>query len=132
MPVEERGPRYCVLGAGHGGLAMAGHLALMGFEVNLYNRTEERLWPVQQRGGIEVTGEIEGFGRVGGATSNIEEAIADVDIPMSLVPMASLGEMLGVPTPTIKSLIHLASVIHGRDYWAEGRTAERLERLGRG
>jgi opine dehydrogenase len=40
--------------------------------------------------------------------------------------MASLGEMLGVPTPTIKSLIHLASVIHGRDYWAEGRTVERL------
>ncbi|MGQ9477335.1 MAG: hypothetical protein ACUVRH_02445 [Candidatus Bipolaricaulia bacterium] len=51
---EGKRPRFCVLGAGHGGLAMAGHLALMGFEVNLYNRTEERIWAIQQRGGIEL------------------------------------------------------------------------------
>ncbi len=30
--------KFCVLGAGHGGLAMAGHLAIKGFTVNLYNR----------------------------------------------------------------------------------------------
>jgi opine dehydrogenase len=64
--LEGRRPSFCVLGAGPGGLAMAGHLALMGFGVNLYNRTEERLWPVQQRGGIELIGEVEGFERIGG------------------------------------------------------------------
>jgi opine dehydrogenase len=30
--------RYTVIGAGHGGKAMASHLALMGFPVTLYNR----------------------------------------------------------------------------------------------
>ena len=30
--------KIAVLGAGHGGLAMAGHLALMGHKVNLFNR----------------------------------------------------------------------------------------------
>jgi opine dehydrogenase len=48
------------------------------------------------------------------------------DVPMSLVPIASLGEMLGVRVPTIRAVIHLASTIHGRDFWKEGRTVERL------
>jgi opine dehydrogenase len=34
--------------------------------------------------------------------------------------------MLNVPTPMIRSIIGLASVMHGVDYWAEGRTVERL------
>jgi opine dehydrogenase len=48
------------------------------------------------------------------------------DIPFGLVTMASLGDMLGVPTPTIKSLITLASVMNQVDYWKEGRTVEKL------
>ena len=39
---------YTVIGAGHGGRAMAAHLALMGFTVTLYNRTPDRvaaIWP---------------------------------------------------------------------------------------
>ena len=48
------------------------------------------------------------------------------DVPFGLVTMASLGDMLGVPTPTIKSLITLASVMNQVDYWKEGRTVEKL------
>ncbi|OIO03730.1 NADP transhydrogenase subunit alpha [Candidatus Desantisbacteria bacterium CG_4_10_14_0_8_um_filter_48_22] len=48
------------------------------------------------------------------------------DVPCSLVPIASVGEMLGVPTPAIKSVIYLASAIHKKDYWKEGRTVEKL------
>ena len=44
--------KIAVLGAGHGGLAMAGHLALMGHKVNLFNRGEERLWGVKSSGTI--------------------------------------------------------------------------------
>jgi len=54
-------PVIAVLGAGHGGMAMAGHLALMGFEVNLFNRGEERLCGVRSLGCIELTGEVVGF-----------------------------------------------------------------------
>ena len=45
---------------------------------------------------------------------------------MSLVPIASLGDQLGVPVTAIRAFIHLASLLHQRDYWAEGRTVDRL------
>ena len=53
------------------------------------------------------------------------------DIPMSLVPIASLGEMVGVATPSIDSIIHLGSVLHGVDYRAEGRTTQTLGLAGK-
>lgn len=45
---------------------------------------------------------------------------------MSLVPLASLGDRLKVETPTIKFIIHIASIIRDKDFWAEGRTVEKL------
>lgn len=63
--LEGRRPSFYVPSAGHGRLALAGHLALMGFDLKLYNRTEERLWLVQQRGRIKLTGEVEGFEMIG-------------------------------------------------------------------
>ncbi len=82
----EHGPKFCVIGAGHGGMAMAGHLGMMGYQVNLYNRSESRLIPVRLTGGIELSGAIEGFGQVNLATTDIEEAIRDADILMVVVP----------------------------------------------
>ncbi|MBU2445507.1 MAG: NAD/NADP octopine/nopaline dehydrogenase family protein [Bacteroidetes bacterium] len=79
-------PNFAVLGAGHGGLAMAGHLAVMGFQVNLYNRSKQRLWGVNSMGGITLEGEVEGFGKINKSTTNIEEAISDVDLIMVVVP----------------------------------------------
>lgn len=52
------------------------------------------------------------------------------DVPASLVPMASLGDVLGVPAPTIRNIIHLASVVHEIDYWTLGRTVDRLGLAG--
>lgn len=40
--MEQTKPKFAVLGAGHGGMAMAGHLGIMGFDVRMYNRTEEQ------------------------------------------------------------------------------------------
>ena len=78
--------KIAVLGAGHGGLAMAGHLALMGHEVNLFNRGEERLWGVKSSGSIELTGEVEGFGNISLATTSIKDAIEGVELIMVVVP----------------------------------------------
>ena len=52
------------------------------------------------------------------------------DVPMSLVPLASLGEMLEVPTPMTNAVIRLASLLRETDYRAEGRTVERLGLAG--
>jgi len=48
------------------------------------------------------------------------------EIPCSLIPISELGRQYGVDTPTVHSLIHLATIIHGRDFWREGRTLDRL------
>lgn len=52
------------------------------------------------------------------------------DIPIGMVLWASLGDMLGIPTPTARSLIHISSVIHDTDYWQGGRTVEKLGLAG--
>jgi len=83
---EQQKPVFCVLGAGHGGLAMAGHLSIMGFEVRLYNRSPERLEPIQLRGGIEVRGEVNGFGKIEIATTDIKSAIEGADVLMVVTP----------------------------------------------
>lgn len=79
-------PVIAVLGAGHGGMAMAGHLALMGYRVNLFNRSEDRLWGVRAVGGIELTGDIVGFGKLEMATTSMAEALAEANLIMVVVP----------------------------------------------
>jgi len=60
------------------------------------------------------------------APSHLKMRYLNEDIPMSLVPMASLGRKFGVETPAIDATIQLATHLNGKDYWAEGRTVERL------
>jgi opine dehydrogenase len=64
------------------------------------------------------------------APPRLEHRYIEEDVPMSLVPIASMGDLLGVPCPTIKAIIHLANLMHGCDYWKSGRTAERLGLAG--
>ena len=85
--------KFAVLGAGHGGKAMAAHLALKGFKVNLYNRTYSRIQPIVKLKGIELEGEVNGFGKLNLATDNIEEAVKGVDIIMVVVPAFAHGSM---------------------------------------
>jgi opine dehydrogenase len=48
------------------------------------------------------------------------------DVPMSLVPIASLGKRYGVSVHGMESIIRLGSIIHRTDYWRRGRTVEKL------
>ncbi len=95
-------PIIAVLGAGHGGLAMAGHLALMGYEVNLFNRGADRLWGVLSTGGIELTGEISGFGHLAKVTTDISEAISNANLIMVVVPATAHSYMAEVAAPFLK------------------------------
>ncbi len=78
--------KFTVVGAGHGGKAIAAHLAIKGFVVNLYNRTMSKIQPIKKLGGIELEGEIKGFGKLNIVTNNIEEALEGVDVIMVVVP----------------------------------------------
>ena len=52
------------------------------------------------------------------------------DIPTGLVPLASLGELAGVPTPAIRALIDIGGILLERNFRAEGRTVEKLGLAG--
>jgi opine dehydrogenase len=52
------------------------------------------------------------------------------DIPFSLVPIVELGKRFGVNVSTIDSMIQLACIIHGTDYYHRGRTLERMGLTG--
>lgn len=79
-------PTFAVIGAGHGGLAMAGALAVKGFAVSLYNRSAERLTEVARLGGVHLSGPISGFGRLETVTTDIGQAIEGADVIMVVIP----------------------------------------------
>ncbi len=80
--------RYTVIGAGHGGKAMAADLAVKGFVVNLYNRTAERINEIALRGEMEMEYEDGSHrqGRMAIVTSDIAEALDEADVIMVVVP----------------------------------------------
>ncbi len=85
-------PTYCVLGAGHGGSAMAGHLGLMGFPVRLWARNPRSLLGVMSAGGILLEGAEEGFGPVQ-ACPDIREALKGADVVLVVVPASAHREV---------------------------------------
>ncbi len=94
--------RFAVLGAGHGGMAMAGHLAIMGFPVTIFNRSIERLNLIKLSGGIELSGAVEGYGQIEMATSNMEEAICNANVIMVVVPANGHRYMATNAAPFLK------------------------------
>ena len=101
----EHKPRYTVIGAGHGGKAMAAHLALMGFPVKLYNRTQEHIAVIQARGGIELISNDEGphgFGKLELATSNIADAVEGADIIMVVLPSTAHAPVAQAAAPYLR------------------------------
>jgi len=88
---------FTVIGAGHGGKAMAAHLALMGFSVTLYNRTPERVEIIKKRGGIELDssdeGSSRGFGKIAKVTSDIGEALKRSDVIMVVLPSSAHADI---------------------------------------
>ncbi len=97
--------KYAVIGAGHGGKAMAAHLALMGFTVNLYNRTPDHVEIVKKRGGIELEsaeGGPHGFGKLALVTSRMAEAIRHVEVIMVVLPSSAHADVAKAMAPHLK------------------------------
>ena len=98
--------KYVVIGAGHGGKAMAAHLALMGLQVSLYNRSFEHIHVIKKRGGIELEapdGDPHGFGKLQLVTSEIEEALRNVQMIMVVVPSSAHADIARVTAPHLKN-----------------------------
>jgi opine dehydrogenase len=121
---EKKDLRFCVLGAGHGGLAMAGHLAMMGFRVNMFNRGHKKIRSLIHRKSIKIEGEIQGIGTIEMVSSNIEECLQDVDILMVAVPANGHRFMAKACAPFLKEN-HIVILNPGRT----GGTLEFLQTL---
>ncbi len=80
-----------IIGAGHGGKAMAADLAVRGYRVCLYNRSYENIAAIDARGGITVDLEDgrQAFGRLRLATSDIAQALAGSQLIMVVVPASA-------------------------------------------
>jgi opine dehydrogenase len=62
-----------------------------------------------------------------GAQAQLDHRYLNEDVGYGLVFMTGLADLLGIPTPTMRSVIHIASVVMDRDYAAEAlRTPESL------
>lgn len=68
----------------------------------------------------EALANVKGYWGIKGPSSMDTRYLFE-DVPESLVPIADMGQYLGIETPTIDSIIQLASVIHGKDYYLLGR-----------
>jgi len=96
---------YTVVGAGHGGKAMAAHLALMGFPVTLYNRTPENVAIIKARGGIELKsyeGGPHGFGPLALVTSDMGEALEHAEVVMVVVPATAHADIAKAAAPYLR------------------------------
>ncbi len=61
---------------------------------------------------------------------NIDHRYISEDIPFGLVPIASIGRELGIRTGAIDTVVGLASLVSGRDWWTDGRTADKMGLAG--
>lgn len=74
--------KFAIIGAGNGGQTFAGYLAMQGFDVSLYDINKDRIQNIQKKGGIQLTGKLNGFGKLSCITTNIQEAIQNANIVM--------------------------------------------------
>jgi opine dehydrogenase len=96
---------YTVIGAGHGGKAMAAHLALMGLHITLYNRTIDHVAALKARGGIDLEsaeGGPHGFARLDLVTSDMGEALQAAQMIMVVVPSSAHADVAKTIAPHLK------------------------------
>lgn len=97
--------RFTVIGAGHGGKAMAAHLGLMGFPTTLYNRTPDHIHAIKELKGIYLEsydGGPRGFGKLEQVTSNIAEALNKSKVIMVVVPSSAHADIAKACAPYTK------------------------------
>lgn len=120
--------RVAILGAGNGGCAAAADLTRRGFQVSLYSRSEPRLAPFQELGGLHYTGVIgEGFAPLDRITTDLAEAIEGSELVIIITPATAhaplieqLHELLPENTPvwlnpgSTGGALHVAQLLRER------------------
>ncbi len=122
----------CVIGAGNGGVAMAGHLGLKGHQVRLYSRDERKLEAVRHAGGVFVTGAVEGFGPVQCATTSLAEAVDGADVVMVTTPASAHAATAQALAPYLRKQIIVLNPGRQAAPWKSAASSARARQHGSG
>ncbi|MBD3198156.1 MAG: NADP transhydrogenase subunit alpha [Candidatus Lokiarchaeota archaeon] len=95
--------KFCVIGAGSGGRAIAAYLSSKNYSVNLYNRSHSRIKYIKKKGGIKAQGILDGFFPLDKITNNLEEAVKDVDFIMIAIPASAHKEIAKKMAPYLSN-----------------------------
>lgn len=78
--------KIAIVGAGNVGQAIAGHMTLKGHSVHVFSRFESDYAAIQERGGIRLTGDIEGEAVPDLLTTDLARAVDGVDVIVVAAP----------------------------------------------
>jgi len=92
-----------VIGAGLGGCALVAAMALKGYPMRLHDLDAERLRPIQDRGGIEVSGLFEGFAAVERVTPELARAVDGADIVVVCTGSTKHAEVARLLAPLLRN-----------------------------
>jgi opine dehydrogenase len=95
--------RYAVLGAGNGGQCISAYLSLRGYDVSLYDRYENVIDPLEEKGSVELKGvSLNGIAKIDCITTDIEEAADKRDVLLVVVPAYAHEYIAGILAPVLK------------------------------
>jgi len=94
---------YCVIGAGHGGQALAAYLQYLGNPTILYNRTKMVIDQINAYGGIELQGMINTMVSDIKATSNLKQALDESEIIMICIPAHAHQDIANQMAPYLQA-----------------------------
>ena len=132
--------KFAIIGAGNGGQAIAGFLGSIGYEVSLYDIDTKRIEKIQGKGGIQLHGKLNVFGRIECITTDLAVAVknatvimvtttanAHQDVAESIAPLIEEGQVIILnPGRTCGALIFKQTLskkqVSKRYYLAEAQT----------
>lgn len=94
-------PSVAVIGGGNGARAFAGHLSLKGVQVKLFSSFPQELEAIKRLGAINVTGVVEGEGKVTVCDNNFK-AISDTRLILVVVPAFAHAPIARTIAPYLK------------------------------
>jgi opine dehydrogenase len=95
--------KVSIIGGGNGGMAMAGHMALLGYQITMWSPFSWELEPIEEKGGVQIIGpEVTGFGKVAKVVRSLDEAIKGADLIMVIAPAMSHRVYASMMAPLLR------------------------------
>ena len=78
--------KWAIIGAGNGGQALAAYFAMKGKEISVYDAFQNTVDRLNELGAITLDGDIEGTGKIGLASTDMEKVINDASVIWVVLP----------------------------------------------